>query len=49
MEIIILYFRAIYFGAYDTAKSMFDNPSILTKFGIAQVKHLTYGQKIVVG
>jgi len=33
----IIIYRAIYFGAYDTAKSMFDNPSILTKFGIAQL------------
>jgi solute carrier family 25 (adenine nucleotide translocator) protein 4/5/6/31 len=33
----IIIYRAIYFGAYDTAKGMIDNPSILTKFGIAQV------------
>jgi hypothetical protein len=30
-------FRAIYFGAYDTAKSLFDKPNIGTKFAIAQV------------
>ena len=29
-------FRAIYFGAYDTAKEMFDNPGIGTRFAIAQ-------------
>ncbi len=29
--------RAIYFGAYDTAKSLFDKPNIGTKFAIAQV------------
>ena len=29
-------FRAIYFGAYDTAKEMVDNPTFLTKFAIAQ-------------
>ncbi len=31
-------FRAIYFGAYDTAKSLFDKPNIGTKFAIAQVE-----------
>ena len=36
-------FRAIYFGAYDTAKSMFDSPNILTKFAIAQVRHVLDG------
>ena len=30
-------FRAIYFGAYDTAKMMVDKPTIFTKFAIAQV------------
>ena len=32
----IIVYRAIYFGAYDTAKAMVDNPSFLTKFAIAQ-------------
>merc|ERR1712184_108496 len=32
----IIIYRAIYFGAYDTAKEMFDNPGLLTKFAIAQ-------------
>jgi len=32
----IIVYRAIYFGAYDTAKEMVDNPSFLTKFAIAQ-------------
>lgn len=32
----IIIYRAIYFGAYDTAKTFFDKPSILTKFAIAQ-------------
>jgi len=32
----IIIYRAIYFGAYDTAKEMFDKPSILTRFAIAQ-------------
>ena len=36
MQGIIIY-RAIYFGAYDTAKEMFDNPGIVTRFAIAQV------------
>jgi len=33
----IIIYRAIYFGAYDTAKSLFDKPNIGTKFAIAQV------------
>ncbi|XP_023332797.1 ADP/ATP translocase 1 [Eurytemora carolleeae] len=33
----IIIYRAIYFGAYDTAKMMVDKPSIFTKFAIAQV------------
>ena len=33
----IIIYRAIYFGAYDTAKEMFDNPGLLARFGIAQV------------
>merc|ERR1712059_174555 len=34
----IIVYRAIYFGAYDTAKQFAgDNPSILTRFAIAQV------------
>jgi solute carrier family 25 (adenine nucleotide translocator) protein 4/5/6/31 len=34
----IIVYRAIYFGAYDTAKDMLvEKPSFLTKFGIAQV------------
>jgi len=32
----IIIYRAIYFGAYDTAKSQFDAPSFLTRFAIAQ-------------
>lgn len=32
----IIVYRAIYFGAYDTAKAMFDKPNIFTKFAIAQ-------------
>eukprot|EP00088_Acartia_fossae_P064986 TRINITY_DN8001_c0_g1_i1.p1 TRINITY_DN8001_c0_g1~~TRINITY_DN8001_c0_g1_i1.p1 ORF type:complete len:295 (+),score=79.85 TRINITY_DN8001_c0_g1_i1:59-943(+) len=32
----IIIYRAIYFGAYDTARDQFDNPSIFTKFAIAQ-------------
>eukprot|EP00093_Oithona_nana_P001631 01631.XXX_5283_4261_1 [CDS] Oithona nana genome sequencing. len=32
----IIVYRAIYFGAYDTAKEMVDNPTFLTKFAIAQ-------------
>jgi len=32
----IIIYRAIYFGAYDTAKEMVDKPSFLTKFAIAQ-------------
>merc|ERR1711992_206244 len=32
----IIIYRAIYFGAYDTAKEMFDKPNFLTKFAIAQ-------------
>merc|ERR1712226_1315188 len=32
----IIIFRAIYFGAYDTAKEMVDKPSFGTKFAIAQ-------------
>ena len=32
----IIIYRAIYFGAYDTAKEMVDNPTIGTKFAIAQ-------------
>lgn len=32
----IIIYRAIYFGAYDTAKEMFDNPGIGTRFAIAQ-------------
>ncbi len=28
--------RAIYFGAYDTAKAMVENPNFATKFAIAQ-------------
>jgi len=32
----IIIYRAIYFGAYDTAKEMMDNPNIGTKFAIAQ-------------
>jgi len=33
----IIIYRAIYFGAYDTAKTLFDKPNIATKFAIAQV------------
>ena len=33
----IIIYRAIYFGAYDTAKEMFENPGIVTRFAIAQV------------
>ena len=36
-EILNLYSRAIYFGAYDTAKEMFENPGIGMRFAIAQV------------
>jgi len=32
----IIIYRAIYFGAYDTAKEMFDKPGIGTRFAIAQ-------------
>jgi len=32
----IIIYRAIYFGAYDTAKTMVDSPTFLTKFAIAQ-------------
>jgi len=32
----IIIYRAIYFGAYDTAKEMVDKPSFATKFAIAQ-------------
>jgi len=32
----IIVYRAIYFGAYDTVKAMFDNPHIGIKFAIAQ-------------
>lgn len=32
----IIVYRAIYFGAYDTAKELFENPGIGTKFAIAQ-------------
>jgi len=32
----IIIYRAIYFGAYDTAKEMFDKPGILKRFAIAQ-------------
>jgi len=32
----IIIYRAIYFGAYDTAKEMVDNPNFGTKFAIAQ-------------
>jgi len=32
----IIIYRAIYFGAYDTAKEMFDKPGIVTRFAIAQ-------------
>ena len=33
----IIIYRAIYFGAYDTAKELFENPGIGTRFAIAQV------------
>lgn len=33
----IIVYRAIYFGAYDTAKIMVDKPSLATKFAIAQI------------
>ena len=33
----IIIYRAIYFGAYDTAKEMFENPGIAMRFAIAQV------------
>lgn len=33
----IVIYRAIYFGAYDTAKAMVDKPGFMTKFAIAQV------------
>ena len=36
-ENLNLYSRAIYFGAYDTAKEMFENPGIGMRFAIAQV------------
>ncbi len=32
----IIIYRAIYFGAYDTAKEMVEKPNIATKFAIAQ-------------
>lgn len=32
----IIIYRAIYFGAYDTAKDMMDKPNFLTKFALAQ-------------
>merc|ERR1712050_341801 len=32
----IIIYRAMYFGAYDTAKEMFDNPGLLARFAIAQ-------------
>lgn len=32
----IIVYRAIYFGAYDTAKTMVDKPGLMTKFLIAQ-------------
>merc|ERR1711973_146555 len=32
----IIIYRAIYFGAYDTAKEMFENPGIGMRFAIAQ-------------
>merc|ERR1719348_24478 len=32
----IIIYRAMYFGAYDTAKEMVDKPGFLTKFAIAQ-------------
>merc|ERR1711963_351660 len=32
----IIIYRAIYFGAYDTAKEMFENPGIVMRFAIAQ-------------
>ena len=32
----IIIYRAIYFGAYDTAKEMVENPNFATKFAIAQ-------------
>jgi len=32
----IIIYRAIYFGAYDTAKEMFENPGIAMRFAIAQ-------------
>merc|ERR1712002_1205302 len=32
----IIIYRAMYFGAYDTAKEMVENPTFLTKFAIAQ-------------
>ena len=32
----IIIYRAFYFGAYDTAKEMFDNPGLATRFAIAQ-------------
>ena len=35
----IIIYRAIYFGAYDTAKAMVDNPTFMTKFAIAQVSN----------
>jgi len=37
----IIIYRAIYFGAYDTAKDMFDKPGILTRFAIAQTVAMT--------
>eukprot|EP00285_Hemiselmis_virescens_P015434 CAMPEP_0173393044 /NCGR_PEP_ID=MMETSP1356-20130122/21879_1 /TAXON_ID=77927 ORGANISM="Hemiselmis virescens, Strain PCC157" /NCGR_SAMPLE_ID=MMETSP1356 /ASSEMBLY_ACC=CAM_ASM_000847 /LENGTH=297 /DNA_ID=CAMNT_0014350993 /DNA_START=26 /DNA_END=919 /DNA_ORIENTATION=+ len=33
----IIVYRAIYFGAYDTAKAMMDKPTLATKFAVAQV------------
>ena len=41
-EILNLYSRAIYFGAYDTAKEMFENPGIGMRFAIAQVWSLRF-------
>lgn len=37
----IIIYRAIYFGAYDTAKDQFDKPGILTRFAIAQTVAMT--------
>ena len=38
----IIIYRAIYFGAYDTAKEMFENPGIAMRFAIAQVISYKY-------